>query len=233
MADLVKVVGVGAGGHAKILVELLQQTGKYELVGLTDMNRERWSTKLMGYPALGGDDVLADLYAKGIRVAFIGVGAVSSDGTRLRAKLFRQVQQLGFDVVTLTHPQAAISPSARIGAGSVVMAGTVLSADVRLGDNVVIYSGTVMEHDSVIESHVHLSPGVTIAGGVTIQEGAFIGAGASVIQGVRVGRWATVGAGAVVLKDVPDNVVAFGVPARPVRETRDILLDSGSRKADD
>jgi len=222
MADLIKVVGVGAGGHAKILVELLQQTGEYELVGFTDAQRERWGTKFKGHPVLGADETLAELLAKGVRAAFIGVGAVTSDGTRLRARLFRQAVDLGFEMPILIHPRSVVSSSATIGAGSVVMAGAVVSADVRVGENVVIYSGTLIEHDSVIEDHVHMSPGVHIAGGVHIKEGSFIGIGATIIQGVHVGRWTTIGAGAVVLKDLPDNIVAVGVPARPVRQTRNV-----------
>lgn len=218
MVDLIRVVSIGAGGHAKILVELLEQTGKYELVGFTDAQRERWGTELMGYPVLGGDEVLEGLYAKGIRAALIGVGAVNSAGTRLRVKLFRRATQLGFEMPTLIHPQATVSPSATIGAGSVVMAGAVVSTDVRVGDNVVIYSGTLIEHESVIDHHVHMSPGAHLAGGVHIGEGAFIGIGASIIQGIRVGRWATVGAGAVVLEDLSENVVAVGVPARQIRK---------------
>jgi UDP-perosamine 4-acetyltransferase len=214
MVDRMKVVGIGAGGHAKILIELLAQAGKYDLVGFTDAGRERWGTEFMGYPILGGDEMLAELHTKGVQAAFIGVGAVDGAGTRLRAKLFRQAIDLGFQMPTLIHSKGVVSPSMTIGVGSVVMAGAVLSADVRVGDNVTIYSGTLIEHDSVIDDHVHMSPGVHLAGGVHIGEGAFIGIGASVIHGIRVGRWATIGAGTVVLKDLPENVVAVGVPAR-------------------
>lgn len=218
MAEQIKVVGLGAGGHAKILVEILAQTERYKLIGFTDVNPGRWGTELLGYPILGGDEELAKLYAKEVRTAFIGVGATSSAETRLRAKLFHQALELGFQIPTLIHSKALVSPSATIGVGSVVMAGAILNAGVRVGDNVVIYSGSILEHDSVIDNHVHLSPGAHLAGGVTIAEGAFIGIGASIIQGVRVGCWTTVGAGAVVLKDLPDNVVAVGVPARLLRE---------------
>jgi len=214
MAELRKLVGIGAGGHAKILVELLEQLGKYELVGFTDAQRERWGTEFMGYPILGGDEELTGLHSKGVRAAVIGVGAVSGAGTRLRAKLFREAVDLGFEMPALIHPRGVVSPSATIGVGSVVMAGAVVSAAVRVGDNVVIYSGTLIEHDSMIDNHVHMSPGVQLAGGVHIEEGAFIGIGASVIHGIRVGRWTTIGAGTVVLKDLPENIVAVGVPAR-------------------
>ena len=226
MFEQMKVVGIGAGGHAKILAELLEQSEKFELAGFTDTRRERWGTEFMGYPVLGGDEILAELYAKGIRTAFIGVGAVSGVGTRLRAKLFRQAVDLGFQMPTLIHPMAAVSHSATIGVGSVVMAGAVVSADVRVGDNVVIYSGTLIEHDTVIDNHVHMSPGVHLAGGIHIGEGVFIGIGASIIHGIRVGRWTTIGAGTVVLKDLPEDIVAIGVPARLLREASQTSPDS-------
>jgi UDP-perosamine 4-acetyltransferase len=214
VGDRVQVVGIGAGGHAKILVELLADAGGYHLIGFTDADPSRWGSTLMGSPILGGDDELPALRARGVRTAFIGVGAVSAAGTRLRARLFRQAVALGFDVLTLVHPRAVVSPSVIVGSGAVVMGGAVVSTAVRVGANVTIYSGAVIEHDSVIGDHVHLSPGARLAGGVILEEGAFVGIGASIIQGVRVGAWATVGAGAAVLADVPDGAVAVGVPAR-------------------
>ncbi len=108
MLEQIKVVGIGAGGHAKILIELLAQAGKYDLVGFTDAGRERWGTEFMGYPILGGDELLAGLHAEGVRAAFIGVGAVDGAGTRLRAKLFRQAIDLGFQMPTLIHARATV-----------------------------------------------------------------------------------------------------------------------------
>ena len=216
MGDRNQVVGIGAGGHAKILAEILATAGDHVLVGFTDADARRWGGKLMGFPILGGDDELAGLRASGVHAAFIGVGAVSGAGTKLRARLYQKAVDLGFQMLTLVHPQAVVAPSATLGPGSVVMGGAVLSTDVRVGANVTVYSGTVVEHDSVLQDHAALSPGVRLAGGVTVGQGAFIGIGASIIQGVRIGRWATVGAGAAVLADVPDEATAVGVPARLV-----------------
>ena len=214
-----RIVGIGAGGHAKILVELLTDVGGYDLVGFTDSDQSRWGTSFLGFPILGGDEELSAVRSRGIDAAFIGVGAVSSAETWLRARLFRQAVTLGFDFPSLVHGRAIVSPSASLGPGAVVMGGAVLSAAVRVGANVTIYSGAVVEHDSVIDDHVHLSPGAQLAGSITVGEGAFIGIGASIIQGVRVGAWATVGAGAAVLRDVPDGAVAVGVPARILTRT--------------
>ncbi len=231
MGGRVQVVGIGAGGHAKILAEILALAGGRELVGFTDADSRRWGGTLMGYPILGGDDELARLRAKGVQAAFIGVGAVSSAGTKVRARLYRKAVDLGFEMVTLVHPQAVVAPSATIGPGSVVMGGAVLSTDVRVGPNVTIYAGCVVEHDSILAEHANLSPGVRLAGGVTVREGAFIGIGASVIQGVHIGRWATVGAGAAVLHDVLDEATVVGVPARIVGRQADDGAEQAARPA--
>lgn len=217
-SDVRRIVGVGAGGHAKILLEILVSAGCYEPVGFTECDQTRWGAQLMGYPIIGGDTELAMLRAQGVELAFIGVGAVSSAGTRVRQRLFREAVRLGFDFPRLVHDRAIVSRSARVGSGSVVMGGAVISAAVQVGNNVTIYSGAVVEHDSVIADHAHLSPGVQLAGAVIVGEGVFVGIGASIIQGVRVGAWATVGAGAVVVSDVPEGAVVIGVPAHILKK---------------
>lgn len=209
-----RIVGIGAGGHAKILIELLKLTGGYDLVGFTDTDHKRWGSYLMGCPLLGGDEYLIKLRAEGVTAAFIGVGAVSCAGTRVRQRLFAQALSLGFDFPTLEHPAATVSPSAKVGAGTVVMAGVVISAAVQVGTNATIYSNAVIEHDSKLGNDVHVSPGVSIAGTVTLGEGVFVGIGASIIQGVHIGDWATIGAGAAVVNDVAGGKVVVGVPAR-------------------
>lgn len=213
------IVGVGAGGHAKILVELLTTMGGYDLVGFTDSDQARWGTTLMGVPILGGDAELPGLLAKGVQAAFIGVGAVSSAGVRLRARLYRQILALGFDLLTMVHPRAVVAPSVILGPGSVVMGGAVVSTAVHVGANVTIYSGAVVEHDCDLGDHVHLSPSACLAGDITLGEGAFVGIGASIIQGICVGAGAVIGAGAAVIRDVPAGSTAVGVPARILSRT--------------
>ena len=211
-----RTVGLGAGGHAKNLVEILARVGGFELVGFTDAEQARWGGEFMGYPIIGGDAELPKLREQGVGSAFIGVGAVSSAGIRLRRRLFVDAVKFGFDLPSLVHDRAIVSASASVGSGSVIMGGAVVGAAVRVGDNVTIYSGAVVEHDSVLADHAQVSPGAQLAGTVSLGEGAFIGIGATVIQGVRIGAWATVGAGAVVVSNVPDSALVVGVPARVV-----------------
>jgi len=209
------IVGIGAGGHTRGILEILRHTGRYCLIGLTDADAVLWGHELDGVPVLGDDAVLPGLNAKGVRHAFIGVGSVGD--MRVRRLLYIRTLALGFTIETVCHPAAIVSPSAVIGAGATVMAGAIINAAANLGDNILVNTGAIVEHDCRLGHHIHLATGVKLAGGVTVEDGAFIGIGATVLQGIHIGASAIVGAGAVVVADVPDHVVVVGVPARMLR----------------
>lgn len=205
------VIGIGAGGHAKVIMEILRGDSGRRLVGLLDCNRELWGTQIAGVPVLGGDDLLDQCFADGIRHAFLGVGTTGN--TAPRQNLYQIVTRRGFEFIQAIHPRAVVSSEARIGRGVAIMAGAVINADAHIGNNVIINTGAIVEHDCVVGDHAHVATGAALAGGVCLGSGAHIGIGASVRQGVRIGNHAIVGAGAVVVRDVPDNVVVVGVPA--------------------
>lgn len=212
---MIPVVGLGAGGHAKVVIEILRSQEKYEFVGLLDSRRELWSTEVLGVRVLGPDDLLGELYARGVRSAFIGVGSVGNSTARQR--LYERLVREGFQVVSAVDPHSVVAPSASMGRGVIVMPGAVINAAARVGDNVIINTGAIIEHDCVVGHHAHIAPGVCLAGGVCVGEGAHVGLGASVCQGLTIGARAVVGAGAVVLEDVPERTVVAGVPARILR----------------
>jgi len=207
-----RVVGLGAGGHAKVVIEILQLMGGYELVGLLDPKKELWNTEVLGVPVLGGDDLLPKLYKEGVRHAFIGLGTVGD--TRPRRELYEKACSYGFQIVRAIHPQATVSSSAVIGDGPTIMASALINAAAKLGDNVIVNTGAIIEHDCVIGDHVHIATGARLASVVHVGNGSHIGLGASIRQCICIGRNAIVGAGAVVVEDVPDDVVVAGVPAR-------------------
>lgn len=211
-----RVVGLGAGGHAKVVLEILQLMGGYKFVGLLDPKQELWNTEVLGTPVLGNDDLLPELYKDDVRHAFIGLGTVGD--TRLRRQLYEKARVQGFQVVQAIHPQAILSPSVEIGHGPTIMAGAVINANARLGDNVIVNTGAIIGHDCIIGDHVHIATGARLASTVQVGEGAHIGLGASILQCVRIGGNVVVGAGAVVVNDVPDDVVVVGVPARILRK---------------
>jgi len=218
MSERVKVVGLGAGGHAKVILDMLFFYDQFEVVGLTSSDAGAVGQKVLGAPILGGDEMLPGLRAAGVAGAFIGVGSVGDN--RLRRKLFDLARGLQFEMVNIIHPAATVARSVQMGVGVVVMAQAVLNPDVILGDNVIVNTGAQLDHDCRVGDHVHIAPGAHLSGGVQIGDCAHVGPGATLIQGIRVGEGALVGAGSVVLRDVPARVTVFGMPARVI-ERRD------------
>ncbi len=214
-----RVVGLGAGGHAAVMIEILRLAGGFELAGLLDPRPELWQTRILGTTVIGDDSRLAELHRDGIHWAFIGVGSVGDMTPRRR--LHALAIDSGFDLVNAIHPRAIVSPAADVGRGVAVMAGACVNAGARLGDSVIVNTGAIVEHHGRIGSHVHIATGARLGGDVTVGDGTHVGIGATVLQGVRIGCRVIVGAGAVVTRDVADGVVVAGVPARVIRRSGD------------
>jgi sugar O-acyltransferase (sialic acid O-acetyltransferase NeuD family) len=214
-AEMRPVVGLGAGGHARVVIDTLRALGGWDVVALLDRDPALAGTTILGVRVLGDDGKLGDVRADGVRHAFVGVGSVG-DAT-VRRRLYELARRQGFELVAAVHPRATIAPSAEVGDGPTIMAGAIVNAAARLGDNVIVNTGAIVEHDCVVASHVHIATGARLASTVTIGEGAHVGIGAAVRQGIRIGRNAIVGAGAVVVDDVAAGAVVVGVPARPLR----------------
>ena len=196
---------LGAGGHGRAVADLAQACG-WRVAGFTERPGAARAE------VLGVDEDAARLIAEGrADAAVVGIGATS---LRRRAELWDALGRAGAPRPTLVHPRATVSPSCRIGAGSVVFPGCVLGADVEIGDNVVLYSGVIAEHGTRVGDHAYCSPGVVLSGAVVVESGAFLGSGAVVLPGLVVGAGGVVAAGAVVTADVPPGRTVRGVPAR-------------------
>lgn len=204
-----KVVIVGAGGHAKVVVDILKSIGQYNIVGLTDSCKI--GSSVQGIKVIGDDSILAHLFANGIHHAFVAIG-----GNKKRKEIYQHLKLLGYQFINAISPFAYVSPTAKLGEGVAVMPGAVINAEASVGNNVIINTGATIDHDTVIESFSHIAPGTNIAGNVHVEEGAMIGTGARIIPKVKVGKWTVVGAGAVVIRDVNDFEKVAGVPARNI-----------------
>ncbi len=209
---MVPVVGFGAGGHAKVVIEILRSMQEYEIVGLLETQDALWGTKVLGVEVLGDDSLMAELKQRGIDHAFIGVGTVGD--AQPRRQLFEKVAGFGFQIVPAIHAVAVVSSSAKIGVGPTIMAGAIVNANAVIGNNVIVNTGAIVEHDCVIGDHTHVATGARLAGGVHVGTGSHIGIGAVVRQEIRIGEGAIVGAGAVVVRDVPAGKTVIGVPAK-------------------
>ena len=208
-----QVIGFGAGGHARVMIEILQQDATFDLIGLLDPDPELKGLVVLNVPVLGDDGCLEGLMERGIRHFFVGVGSVGD--ASIRRRLFKQGLDFGMQPVFVCHSQAVISPTAQIGQGVTIMAGAVINSGVVIGDNVIVNTGAIVEHDCFLGDHTHVATGARLAGGVRVNTGAHIGIGATIRELIQIGDLAIVGAGAVVVKNVQSKTVVVGVPARP------------------
>ena len=206
-----KIVLLGGGGHAKVVIDLINACGSYEIAGIADAQLAA-GVSVSGVTVLGNDSVLPELYGKGIKNACIAVGSVK-DNSRRKA-LYEKVKDAGFSIPALVHPSAIISGKSQIRKGVQIMAGAIVQTGALIGENTIVNTGAIVEHDCAVGNHVHICPGATLSGNCLIGEGAFIGAGATVLQGIKIGNNSIVSAGAVVIKDVLDNTTVIGVPAK-------------------
>ena len=213
-----KVIGLGAGGHARVVIEILQTSRLYKLLGLFDTDQRLHGTHVLGIPVLGDDSLLPVVKGEGVSHFFVGLGG--SKDTRPRRHLFKLALEHNLKPVDAIHSKTIISPSAVIGAGVTMMPGVIISACARVGMNVIINTGAIVEHDCVVGDHVHIATGARLASTIKVGDGVHIGIGAIVKQGIKIGKGAIIGAGAVVVKDVPSETTVTGVPARPLSEKR-------------
>jgi sugar O-acyltransferase (sialic acid O-acetyltransferase NeuD family) len=205
-----------------VLIDCLQAVGRARLYGILDRDNAQWGQTLLGVPILGGDELLADVVAKGVNYFAVGLGGIGDN--RPRQRLFELGLSFGLEPLTAVHSTAICSRWAKIGPGSQLFPGSIVNAGAELGVNVIVNSGAIVEHDCIIGAHAHVATGARLASTVRVGAGAHIGTGATVKQCIAIGEGAIVGAGAVVVKDVPPHTVAVGVPARPLREVGKLPL---------
>ena len=211
--DGAPVVILGAGGLARELLGICYELGVEDRVwGFVDPAPGLEGSLLDGKPVLGGDDWL--LQQAGSPVCFlVGIG-----DNALRRRILVRVERTGLRPATLVSPHAVVSRFAQVLPGSVICPGAIISTNVTVGSCCVVNPASTLGHDARLSAYVHLAPGARVSGWVTLGEGAYIGAGAAVSERVSVGEWSVIGSMAAVVRDLPANVTAVGVPARPIRE---------------
>jgi UDP-N-acetylbacillosamine N-acetyltransferase len=207
-----RVVIWGAGGHAKVVADIIADNPRIIIEGfLDDVSPARWGTSLYGSTILGDLAHLGTLYPS--RDVFVAL-AVGNNRARMSALV--ALRGKGFPLLTVISSTASVSPSVHIGAGVVIMPQVAINADSVIGDAAVINTGSTVDHDCTIEEGVHLAPGVHLAGSCRVERGAFVGIGSCVRDAITIGNNTVIGAGSVVVANIPSGVTAYGNPARVV-----------------
>lgn len=194
------LIVIGAGGHAHACIDVIEQLGTYNIVGLVGMPEEM-NAALLGYPVIGTDSDLPK-FARDCQYAIIAVGHIHSPAPRIR--LYQRAIELGFQLPTIVAPDAYVSRHAAVGAGTIVMHGAIINAGARIGNNCIINSRALIEHDATVADHCHISTGAILNGAARIGRGSFVGSGSVIKEGVSIGSDCIVGMGLAVRHDQAD-----------------------------
>jgi UDP-perosamine 4-acetyltransferase len=206
------VVLIGAGGHGRVVLDILRAAGVHKPIGFLDADPQLTGQTIGGLPVLGQINLLPKLKSQKVKGAIISIGDNSP-----RRRYFQKVADHGFELVNAIHPGSHVSSTVRLGRNIVIAAGAVVSTDAQLADGVIVNTSAVIDHECEIGRAVHICPSATLAGRVRVGDETFIGLGCNIIQCLKIGSHATVGAGAVVIQDVPDGATVIGVPARVIK----------------
>jgi sugar O-acyltransferase (sialic acid O-acetyltransferase NeuD family) len=204
---------IGAGGHGKVVLDILQAGNQYSPVGFVDADPKLAGTRVGGLPVFGAIHLLTRL----ITQHRIGAVMIAIGDNRARSSYARTVDDLRVPLINAIHPSAVVSRSATLGRNVMIAANAVVCTEANIGDFSIINTAATVDHECEIGQAVHICPGAHLAGRVRVENDAFIGLGANIIQCLKIGTGATIGAGAVVLRDVPPHATAVGTPARIIK----------------
>ena len=196
-----KIILIGAGGHARACIDVIEQEGKFRIAGLAEKD-ESTAVKNIGYPIIGVDDDLKILRQKYAH-ALVTVGQVKSPETRI--KIYKILLGLEYQLPVVISPSAYVSKHSEICEGTIIMHGAIVNAGASIGANCIVNNKALVEHDAKIGNHCHIATGAIVNGEVKIGEGTFIGSGVVTKQSIIIGKNCVIGAGCIIKKSQPDN----------------------------
>ena len=197
------IIIVGAGGHARASIDVIEMSGQFKVVGFVEKDGVS-NQKNLRYPVIGMDKDLPNLRQKYAN-ALIAIGQIKSP--KFRIKLYQLLKELDFIMPIIISPNAYVSKYAQIGEGSIIMHGVIVNANAKIGNNCIINNKSLIEHDAVIGDHCHISTGAIINGGVSVGNETFIGSCAVTKDHISIGKNCVIGAGEVLKKDIESNKV--------------------------
>lgn len=197
------VVLLGAGGHALVLLEMLQQL-EFEIAAIIAPLSKNEHPALTRYKRLEQDSDVTTFSVQDVWLVN-GLGALPSSIETRRKSLFNDMKAKGYEFLTVISPHATVSQYADLEEGVQVFAGSIIQAATRIAMNTIINTRVSVDHGCAIGAHNHLAPGVTLSGGVITEKDVHIGTGAAIAQGVMISEGSVIGCGAHLVRDVPQN----------------------------
>lgn len=205
-----KLLVIGAGGHSKVVIDIIRQNMEFDIVGLIDKDR---NYTYLNYSVIGDDEDLFKIKAElNIGYAFVALGS-----NAVRKKVTEHAIKLGFCLINVISKYAVVSETAELGMGNVIMPGAILNAQVKLGNHCIVNTNASVDHDCIVGDYVHIAPGCAISGNTQIGNQCFLGTGTKVIDNIKVAEQVVSGAGSVIVRDIPVSCKVVGVPARVVQ----------------
>lgn len=208
-----KLILVGGGGHCKSCIDVIEQEGKYTILGILDLPAKK-GEKILNYEIIGNDNDYNTYHQQGCEF-LITVGQIKS--AIVRKSIFKKLDDIGAKMALVISPRAYISQYAILEKGTIVMHNAFINAGATIGENCILNTNCCIEHDAVIGNHCHISTGAFINGDCKIGNEVFIGSKATVSSQTNIGSNVIIGAGTLVIKNISDNQKAVGVPAKIIK----------------
>lgn len=208
------VVIFGAGGHGKVIADILERKEEYNLLGFLDGGKEV-DSEFFGYGVLGDESYLKDNNVYGCIVA-IGDNWIRSVVVE---KILIVSPNITF--INAIHPSAQIGRCVSLGSGNVVMANSIINSDTEIGNHCIINTKSSIGHDNSVGNYVTFAPGTTVGGNGSFGDFSTISLGANIIHGINIGEHTVIGAGSTVVNNIESYSVAFGTPAKITRKRKE------------
>ena len=177
-----RIVLIGGGGHCHSVIDVIEQTNKYEIIGIVD-TKENIGKKVLDYKIIACDDDLETIFLS-CKNALITVGQIESN--KIRVKIYNNLKQIGFNLPVIISPLAYVSNHSSIEEGTIIMHHALVNANTKIGKNCIINTKALIEHDCIVEDNCHISTASVINGGVTVKENTFFGSNATSKQSIEI-----------------------------------------------
>ncbi len=209
------IVVIGSGGHGKVILDILEKQGIYNILGTIDDNKEKGTTAWQDYKVIGNLSTI-----RGIQNLYGGIIAIGDNWIRSQVAKKIISEYPNFNFVNAVHPSSSMAKDVKMGDGNVIMANTSINSSTEIGDHCIINTSSSVDHDNTLENYVTISPGAITGGNVKIGEYSTVSLGANIIHGIEIGKHTVIGAGSTVVNNIQSFVIAYGVPAKIIRERK-------------